>query len=352
MSNEPIRVGLASYGMSGTVFHAPLLTAHPGFRLHTIVERTTNHSPQRYPHVTVVRSFDALLEDETLALVVINTPDYLHYPMAMQALRAGKHVVVEKPFTFTFAEAQTLIALAKQHNKLLSVFQNRRWDGDFQTVQRIVQSERLGQLVAYEASYDRFRNAIEANNWKEGTHPDAPGSGILYNLGAHLIDQALVLFGLPVSITADIRTQRPGGKIPDAYELRLHYPGCQVMLRSSYLVREAGPRYVLHGTEGSFVKYGLDPQEEALKGGAIRGGPAWGQDPESNWGLLNTQIDGLHFRGKIETLPGNYLAYYDNVYQAITQGEALAISAEAGAAVIRVIEAAMESSREKRTVRL
>jgi predicted dehydrogenase len=353
MTNETIiQTGLAAFGMSGKVFHGPLLSVHPGFRLKKVVERSTRTAAAIYPTVEVVGSFDELLRDDAIELVVVNTPDYLHASMAEQALRAGKHVVVEKPFTFTYKESRTLIDLAAQQGRFLSVFHNRRWDSDFLTVQQVVKNSWLGQLVEYEAHYDRFRNFVEANNWKEGTRPDAPGSGILYNLGSHLIDQALILFGTPQTISADIRTQRPGGQVPDSYELILDYGLLKVTLKSGYLVREPGPRYTLHGTEGSFVKYGIDPQEEALKAGGIPGSPNWGIEPESDWGLLNTGLQGLHFRGKIESLPGNYTRFYEGVYQAIVQGAEVPVKPEEAAAVIRIIGAAMESNREKRTIRL
>jgi predicted dehydrogenase len=353
MTHEPIiRTGLASFGMSGKVFHGPLLEAHPGFQLKKAVERSTRMAATIYPKIEVVSSFDELLQDTEIDLVVVNTPDYLHYPMAEQALKAGKHVVVEKPFTFRYEEAQALIRLAQQEKKILSVFHNRRWDSDFLTVQQVVKSGCLGQLVEYEAHYDRFRNYIESNTWKEGTRPGAPGSGILYNLGSHLIDQALVLFGAPQAVTADIRTQRPGGQIPDSYELILDYGHLKVTLKSGMLVRELGPRYQLYGTEGSFTKYGIDPQEEVLKAGGIPGSPGWGVEAEADWGLLNTQIHGLHFRGKIESLPGNYLRFYDGVHEAIASGTTPKVSAEEAAMVIRVIEAAMESNERKQTVKL
>jgi len=353
MTNETIiQTGLAAFGMSGKVFHGPLLSAHLGFRFKKVVERSTRTAASLYPKVEVVDSYEELLRDDAIELVIVNTPDYLHESMAEQALRAGKHVVVEKPFTFTYQEAQSLMELAAQKGRFLSVFHNRRWDSDFLTVQQVVKNGWLGHLVEYEVHYDRFRNFVEANNWKEGTRPGAPGSGILYNLGSHLIDQALVLFSTPQSVTADIRTQRPGGQVPDAYELILDYDSLKVTLKSGYLVREPGPRYLLHGSEGSFVKYGIDPQEEALKVGGVPGSPGWGMEPESDWGLLNTGLQGLHFRGKIESLPGNYSRFYEGVYQAIVQGGEPPVKPEEAAAVIRIIGAAMESSREKRTIRL
>lgn len=335
--------------MSGEVFHAPLLTAHPGFRLTHITERRRRRSAARYPDAQIVTDFNDLLADESVQLVVVNTPNTLHLAQTKAALLAGKHVIVEKPFTNTVPEAQELIALANRQNRLLSVFQNRRWDGDFRTVQQVVRQNLLGKLVEFEAHYDRFRNYVEQNTWKEET---GPGSGILYNLGSHMIDQALVLFGVPQAVAADIRVQRPGGKIDDSYDIRLHYPDMRVILKSSYLVRESGPRYVLHGTDGSFVKYGLDPQEDALKAGRLPNEKGWGAEDPPYYGLLNTQLNGLHYTGRIETLPGAYLHFYDNIHQAITQGAPLAVQPQESMQGIQVIEAAMESSRMGKRVSL
>jgi len=348
-SASPIQVGLASYGMSGTVFHAPLLSCHSGFKLKKIVERHHNRSAERYPEAEIVKSFAALLDDDALELIIVNTPNALHLSMAQSALEAGKHVVLEKPFTITSQEAETLIATAKANNRVLSVFQNRRWDGDFLTVQKVVSENLLGQVVEYEAHFDRFRNYIEANTWKEEV---GPGSGILYNLGSHMIDQALVLFGSPAAITGETGIQRPGGQVDDYYHLTLHYPQLRVTLKSSYLVREAGPRYILHGTEGSFLKYGIDPQEAALKAGLLPTMPNWGTEEKENYGLLNTQLNGLHVQGTVETLPGNYSFYYQNIYEAIREEKPLAVKPEESMLGIRIIEAAMQSQVEKRTITL
>jgi predicted dehydrogenase len=344
---KTINVALTAYGMSGQVFHAPLLTSHPGFKLKKVVERRTQKSSAAYPFVEVVRDYEALLADTSIDLIVVNTPNSLHYEQARRALEAGKHVVVEKPFTVTSQEAKDLISYAQAQNKLLSVFQNRRWDGDFLTVRQVVENKLLGQLVEFEAHYDRYRNFVEANTWKEET---GPGSGILYNLGSHMIDQALVLFGMPKSVTADIRVQRPGGKIDDSYDIRMNYEDMRVVLKSSYLVREPGPRYIIHGTDGTFMKYGIDPQEDALKTGGKPTDKNWGVEPTDFWGTINTQLNNLHVTGQIETLPGNYLKYYESVYQAIVAGKPLAVQAQEAMQGIHIIEAAMESSRTQQTV--
>lgn len=348
--HEPINVALAAYGMSGSVFHAPLIASHPGFQLKKVVERSgSQHSCERYPNVEVVKDFSYILNDAAIELVVVNTPEHTHYEMAREALVVGKHVIVEKAFTTTSQEAQTLIELAKNKGKILSVFHNSRWNGDFLTIRKIIDNKYLGQLVEYEAHYDRYRNYIQPNTWKEEA---MPGTGSLYNLGSHLIDQALVLFGWPKSLMADIRIQRPGGKVNDNFEVNLHYEHIKVALKSSYLVREPSARYTLHGTDGSFVKYGIDPQEALLKAGRSPLEEGWGSEPEGQWGKLNTQLGGLHFEGKIETIRGSYLSFYENIYEAIRKNEELSVKPEQALKTIAIIEASMKSNFEKRVVSL
>lgn len=337
---KKIGVGLASFGMSGQVFHGPLLKVNPAFRMVSILERSKNLSAGIFPGSRIVRSYDELLSDPDIELLVVNTPDTLHYEMADAALRAGKHVVIEKPFVHESRQGTALIELAARKRLVLSVFQNRRWDGDFLTIRKILDEGLLGELVEYEAHFDRFRNFIPANTWKEA---EVSGS-TLYNLGSHLIDQALVLFGKPEYVYADIRTLRPGGAIDDAFTLMLGYSGAKVTLKSSYLVREPGPRYYLHGTHGSYLKYGIDPQEDDLKNGDLPDREGWGAEEESGWGVLNTVLEGREFEGKIETLPGCYTRYYDDIAMAIVKGTVPQVTAEDANLVIKVIEAAMESN--------
>ena len=347
--HQPITTALLSYGMSGEVFHAPLLAVHPGFRLKAVLQRKSDSAKGHYPDINVVRNLEDILADPHIDLVVVNTPNETHFDFTAKALEAGKHVVVEKPFTNTVHEAQQLIALAKKKNKVLSVFQNRRWDGAFMTLRKVIASGVLGKVVEYEAHYDRFRNYIAPNTWKE---EPGPGSGILYNLGSHMLDQVLVLFGKPEWISASTGIQRPGGKVEDYYDLRLEYPGLNVIVKSSYLVREPGPFYTVHGVNGSFVKYGIDPQEEALKLHQVPGTPGWGTEPEKFWGKLNTEIDGLHYEGKIETLPGNYVGFYQSVYETIREGKELSVKPEHAMQVIQLIEAAIKSNTERKAVRM
>lgn len=342
-----LNVGLIGYGMAGRVFHAPLITALPQLTLTKVVERRGATARERYPWVEIVSDVNALWQDEALELVVIATPNTSHFELAQQALQAGKHVVVDKPFTVTSEQAQTLIELAQQQQRIISVFHNRRWDGDFLTVQKLLADGHLGQVVDYESHFDRFRSALKPNAWREA--PEA-GSGILYDLGAHLLDQAVVLFGWPRALTANVRQQRAGAQTDDAFSVVLHYDQLNVTLKASMLARIPGPRFALHGTHGSFIKYGLDPQEDSLKQGLSPTIANWGREPQTEWGRLNTEINGLHFDGQVETLPGNYLAYYQNVSDAISGQAALSVTPEAARDTIRLIEMARQSQVEGRTV--
>ncbi len=345
----PIKTGIASYGMSGMVFHAPLLHVHPGFEIKTIVERSYKGSKEKYPYVRIIESFEELLKDHDLELIIVNTPDVTHHEFCKMALQAEKHVVVEKPFTVRSSEAEELIALSKEKKKIISVFQNRRWDGDFLTVKKVVEKQLLGRLVSFESHFDRYRNFIKPGTWKEER---ITGAEQLYNLGSHMIDQAYDLFGMPKSVSAYIGIQRTGGKADDFYDIVMKYDDLHVSLKSSYLVREEGPRYIVHGTDGSFLKWGIDPQEDELKAGEFPGGPSWGVERKKLWGKLNTEISGLHVTARIETIPGTYPAFYDNIFAAIRNGGPLSVAPEQSRDVIRIIEAAIESHKTGRVIPL
>jgi scyllo-inositol 2-dehydrogenase (NADP+) len=343
-----IKTALLSYGMSGEIFHAPLLAVNPGFELTSVLQRSSDKAKQRYPHTKIVRSVDEVINDSSVELVVINTPNDSHHQFATQALEAGKHVIVEKPFTVTTQEADDLIALAKKKNRQLTGFQNRRWDGDFMTVKKVVENQWVGKIAEFELHYDRYRNYIEANTWKE---EQGPGSGILYNLGSHMLDQVLVLFGMPLEVDARVGIQRPNGKVEDFYDIRMHYKDFHAIVKSSYLVREATPRYILHGTEGSFVKYGIDPQEQALKDGKIPGSVGWGTEGKDLWGKLNTTVGGLHLEGSVETIAGDYTQFYKNLFDSIRKGNPLAVKPEESRNVIRLIEACYESNHLRKAIK-
>ncbi|WP_206427807.1 Gfo/Idh/MocA family oxidoreductase [Bacillus sp. FJAT-42376] len=343
---KKIRSALIGYGLSGQVFHAPFLHTSAHFDFCTVMERSRNLAKQTYPYVERTDSFESILEDESIELVVITTPNSQHYDMIKQALLHKKHVIAEKPFTVTSLEGYELSRLAKSQKRLLTVYHNRRWDGDFLTVQAILSQGLIGRPAVYEAHFDRFETRIDEHAWREKA---LPGSGVVYDLGSHLIDQALCLFGEPDEITADIWVQREGGKADDAFSIRLHYPGLTADLKSGMLVKEQGPRFQIHGTMGSFVKYGIDPQEERLKAGRMPD-ENLGKETDRDWGILNTELNGLHCRGSIETKPGRYMSFYDAVYQSIREGSEPPVHPEAAADVIRIIECAMISAREKRTV--
>jgi predicted dehydrogenase len=348
--NKPIKTGIASFGMSGMVFHAPLLYNNQGFEISAIVERNKNLSRPLYGHSRLFRSYEELINEKDIELIIVNTPDYMHYEHARKAIENGKHVVVEKPFTQKSEEALGLIELAKAKNLVLSVFQNRRWDGDFLTVKKLIQDNTLGKLVSFEAHFDRYRNFIQDNTWKE---KQASGTGIVYNLGSHLIDQAIVLFGKPSAVSADIRTIRTDGEVDDFFDIRMEYSkNMSVSVGGSMLVKEPGPRYVLHGTEGSFLKWGTDPQEQDLKEGKLPGIAGWGKEGEEDWGLLNTNEKGKKFRGEVETIPGNYQVFYDLLYKSIREGAEVPVKPEDAALGIRIINAAFQSMKEGRVIKL
>jgi predicted dehydrogenase len=342
-----IVTGITSFGMSGLVFHGPLLKTHPGFLLKSVLQRTKDTAKEKYPDIEIVRSIEELISDPELELIIVNATNDTHYMHARMALDAGKHVVIEKPMSNTVEEGKRLIELARKQGLILSVFQNRRWDSDFLTVQKILQDGLLGRVVEFAASWDRYRNYIQPNTWKEET---GPGSGLLYNLGPHLIDQAIVLFGMPDTVGADIRTFRTDGKVDDFYEIYMSYEDVKVRLHSSYLVREPNPRFSIHGTLGSFVKYGLDVQEAALKVGEIPGKPGWGIEDAEIWGTLHTEINGEEVVKKIESEPGNYLAFYDNIFEAVRNNADLIVRPQEALFNIHAIELAMQSSQEGRAL--
>jgi predicted dehydrogenase len=349
--NTEIKTGIASFGISGQVFHAPFISTHPQFELTAIVERTKNLSKERYPEARIVRSLDELLAIDAIELVVINTPDATHYGYAKKALEAGKNVIVEKPFTKTAAEGRALIALARAKGLMLGVYQNRRWDADFLTVREIIDSHRIGRVVEFESTFARYRNCIQAGNWKE------QDGGMTCNLGSHLIDQCLCLFGMPEAVFADIAVMRDGGLVDDYFMIHLlrcaKAPEVRITLKAGYLMREPEPRFVIHGTEGSYVKHGVDKQEELLKRGAIPASSDWGVETEDEWGILNTATsDGRTFYGKYPSRRGNYADFYESVYRHLRYHVPLPTDAAGVLPVIELIEAAKESSRNRKIITL
>ncbi len=347
---KKIKTGVATYGLSGQVFHAPFIDLHEGFELTAIGERTKNLSAEKYPNARIVRSFEELVAQPDLELVVVNTPDVLHYEHIKMALEAGKHVIAEKPFVFHAAQGEELKHLAEARGLLLTVYHNRRWDSDFLTLRQVIESGRVGRIVEFVSAYERYRPRI-VDSWKDRADYRV---GTTYNLGSHTVDQILQLFGMPRGVWATIDVLRDDGGIDDYFQIEMLYPKLKVTTRSTLLAAEQGPRFVLHGTKGSFIKYGLDTQEDTLRfGDNVKPcGPDWGREPEAIWGTLTTEnADGQIVRETVESLSGNYMGYYDAIYATLRGGAAPAVAIDDALNVIRVIEAAFESSKTGETIR-
>lgn len=344
-----VTVALASFGMSGKVFHGPLLKVNKNFRVKMVLERSKTLSRSLFPEARIVKSFDAILNDEEVELVIINTPDKYHYPMVKQALNAGKHVVVEKPATLRSSELKELIDLADAEGLIFTVFQNRRWDGDFRTVQKVIKEARFGRLIEFESHYDRYRTAIAPNTWKE--LGDEYG-GVLYNLGSHMVDQAYVLFGQPKAVTAHLKKVRKGSKVFDYYDIRLDYDAFSALLKCSYLVLDPGPRYTIHGEYGTFKKWGIDRQEELLAAGHLPEGENWGKEDAEYWGTLVYLENDEHVEELVVAIPGDYRIFYDNVFKAIRNKSKLLVNPNEALDVLKILEACLLSNQERRSVKL
>ncbi len=340
-----LNVALVGYGFVGKVFHAPLIAHTPGLHLHTVVSRDAGKVHADHPRVRVLAEPEAAFADPAIDLVVIASPNDSHAPLALAALAHGKHVVVDKPFTVTLAQAQAVIEAARAADRHVSVFQNRRWDADFLALRRLVEDGELGELSELHSHFDRYRPAVQAR-WRESA---APGGGLWYDLGPHLVDQALQLLGPPQSLHADLAMQRDGAQAVDYFHVQLHYPRCRVHLHAGSLVPGHGLRLAAHGTRGSFLKHGLDAQEDQLRAGMQPGQPGWGEDPHP--GELITRDDAGDTRRR--TLPrsrGDYRDYYRAMHAAITAGTEVPVTAEQALAVMRVIELGLESARQRRNV--
>jgi len=336
---EAIRAGVIGFGLAGRIFHAAPISATQGLKLTAIVQRKGDEAAKAYPSVKVARSIEEMLEDDSIRLVVVATPSHLHYEHAKQCLEAGRSVVVDKPFTLTSNEALRLIELARERNVLVTAYQNRRWDGDFVTLKEVLASGELGRIVSYESHFDRYRAEPKLDVWREN---GGPGGGTLFDLGPHLIDQATVLFGDPASLCADVRIDRAGAVVDDAWDLLLKFPsGVTALLRSTLTAYTPGPRFVVHGTMGSFVKWGLDPQEDALRAGGSYKDPGLGDEPASQWGEL--RVAGKPPR-RVQTATGDYRGLYANVRDAMLGVAELEVKPEQIWRTTRLIELCRESS--------
>ncbi|SFQ41432.1 Gfo/Idh/MocA family oxidoreductase [Hymenobacter arizonensis] len=327
MSTAPIRTALLAYGMSGKLFHAPFLSAHSGFDLQAVVERTERRMHLDYPAIRSYPSVDELLADPAIELVVVNTPSNTHFGLAQQALRAGKHVLLEKPVATSVAEIQALEALAQQMGRHLLAYQNRRWDSDFGAVRRVIESGQLGQLIEVHFRFDRYKPSLNTKKFKE---EPLPGSGLLYDLGPHLIDQAISLFGQPLGFHKTMGQYRPGSQVNDFFSLHLRYPkGLNVWLTSGLLVADPGPAYVLHGAQGSYQKGRTDPQEAQLLQGVSPLAPDYGHEKPGQEGRLTlAEADGRLATHSDAAAPGNYMQLFEAVHQTIRQGVPYPIRAE------------------------
>ena len=342
-----IDVALVGFGFAGRVFHAPIISAVPGLRLGAILQRTGDDAARLYPQARVVRSMDELLGIDEIRLVVIATPNTSHFSLAKQCLLAGRDVVVDKPFTTTYAEAAELVDLAAKRGRLLTVYQNLRSNGDFRTIRQLVESGRFGHIALYEAHFDRYRLQMRPGAWREKTEP---GSGVFFDLGVHLIDQAMVLFGLPDAITADIRIERENAMVDDAFDVTLHYPRMRALLRATMIAVAPDLRFVVRGEQGAFLKYGIDPQEEALKRAETPRDDSWGREPREKWGTLYFPKDGTIVAETIPTMPGDYRLFYANVRDAMLGKAGIDITPAQMLNVMRVLELAQESCKERCTV--
>jgi scyllo-inositol 2-dehydrogenase (NADP+) len=344
-----VRVGLIGFGMAGQAFHAPVIRGVAGMELACILERRGTRAQEKYPAVRVARTLDELLADKQIQLCVIATPNNSHFELARACLLADRDVVVDKPFAPTLAESTELVRLAAERGRLITVYQDRRWDGDFATIKKIAQSGHLGTIVEYECRFDRFRPEPKPNAWREKA--DQPAAGVLFDLGPHVIDQALVLFGEPRAITASAFCERETSKVDDSFDVCMEYAGLRAMGRARILAYAPGPHFLIHGTKGSFVKYGMDPQEARLRADQYPQGTDWGADwgeeAEELWGTLSLVGESSV---KVKTERGDYRGFYANVRDAIEKKTPLEVTPEQALRTMRALMLAHKSSRERRTV--
>lgn len=345
--SDAIRAGVVGFGLAGQIFHAAVINETPGMEVACIVERSGKSAAAKYPGARVVRSVEEMLADPAIQLCVVATPNDVHRSLAEQCLKAGRNVVVDKPLSLTSDDAAALAAVAREKHVVLSAYHNRRWDGDYQTLVQVLESGRAGDPLLFESHYDRFRLEPKEGAWRE---TEAAGGGILFDLGPHLIDQALALFGAPTSLWADVRTMRPTAGVDDTFDIQLTYEKSgnetlrplRVWLRSTMVAASPGARFTLHGTKGSFEKWGLDPQEAALKEGARFADEGFGTESAKSYGVFTAPGASPE---TVPTLPGDYRKYYLSVRDAILGTSPLTVTVGAAWSVARIIELARESSR-------
>ncbi|WP_353085670.1 oxidoreductase [Stenotrophomonas sp.] len=342
-----LQVGLIGYGLAGSVFHAPLILHTPGLALHSIVSSQRDRLLRSFTDVAICETPEALFNDPAIDAVVIATPNEAHAPLALAALAAGKHVLVDKPFALTVAEAEAVVKAAQDAERVVTVFQNRRHDADFLTLTQVIAAGSIGRVAECHSHFDRFRPQVR-DRWRES---DAPGSGLWMDLGPHLLDQMLQLFGWPDAISADLMAQREHALGNDYFHAVLHYPRHRAILHAGSLVAASGPRFIVHGDAGSYLKDGLDVQEDQLRRGVAPGAPGWGLDPQHGH-LVRIDADGHTQRTTVDNVPGDYRAFYAAFRDAMLGvGEAPVSTAQA-LQLMRLLEAGAESARSGQRVAL
>ncbi len=346
---KKINTAICSFGMSGQIFHAPFIDAHPGFNLYGVWERSVKKATGKYPGIISFDSLDQMLADSNVELVIVNTPVNTHFEYAKKALEAGKHILVEKAFTVTAAEAAALVKLAAEKKLKLCVFQNRRWDSDLKTVKKIKEEGLLGDIKEAEFHYDRYNLALSPKQHKEDGNP---GAGILHDLGPHLIDQALYLFGTPESVFGSVKFTRPETIVNDYIDILLFYPALTVRLKAGFIVKEIPYSFILHGTNGSFLKPRADVQEDQLKAGVKPTDEGYGIEPATAEGLINYLKDGETIRKNIPTEHGDYMQLFNGLYDSIVNDTTPPVSGNDGLNTMRVIEAVAESEKEGKVVKV
>ncbi|MGO2333893.1 oxidoreductase [Providencia sp.] len=342
--SKPIKVGIIGYGYASKTFHTPFLARLAGFELTAISSSDPSKVKADWPNINVVSSPEAIFADPEIELVVIPTPNDTHYPLSRDALAAGKHVVVDKPFTLNVEEALKLKQQAEKAGKLLSIYHNRRWDSGFRTVKKLLQDGCLGEIKYYESHFDRFRPVVR-QRWREA---DIPGAGIWYDLGPHLLDQVLQYFGKPKGITVDLGKIRPGAEAVDYFHAMLEYADKKVVLHSTILAAAPMPIYIIHGMKGSYVKYGLDTQEDCLKNGLFPQDESWGED--QNKGIVTLSQGDEFITQEWSNEKGNYGGYYEAIHDAIRLGKANLVTPNEAIDIMKLIEAGILSAKEKRTI--
>lgn len=340
-----IRVGVVGFGLGGRVLHAPVIAGVDGLELAAVVERSTNLAAARYPGIAVYRSLEAMLADASLELIVVTTPTATHFDLARQALQAGKHVVVDKPVCVRAAEVAELMQLARARNRVFVPYHNRHWDSDFRTVEQLVRAGTLGRIVAFDSAMDRWRPGATRTPWKDNA---AAGGGRLHDLGSHLVYLAMTLFGLPATVGAEVVRERDGEGADDAFILRLRYPGLMATLAATNVAAVPRPRFYVRGLEGSYVKFGVDVQEEALHKVTRAEGEDWGREPEDEWGTLTLDIDGTLMNSRVEPLAGDYRIFYAGVRDAILGQQEPPVQALEAWRTVHILELALKASRERR----